>query len=161
MSLAQKLRGQKTETLAAAPKRALNACQKSGCDGIYIPARVGLLRADGRVWDVVCFKPTCYRCGHVRQYITQDGTRRDDYYHWNGEKVFRDFANFWVPREMCETPVYDKQGAPVFGADGKQVFQYSQNMKIEFVQKLLALADKKRAHDQYFKLEEVMAVKIN
>lgn len=155
MSISERLKGRKSAPLAQAPKRAKDACDK-GCGGIYLPVPAGIKHADGRIWGVVCYKPTCYRCGHVRR--RADGA--EDWYFWNGDGIpSRDELNFWVPREAVERPVFDKAGAPVLGADGKQICQYEESLKKEFVRKLLILAERKSLSGQFFTLAEIMNAK--
>ncbi len=156
MRMSDKLKGKKNTAAEQVNVYIPGACQKAGCHGAYIPAKIGLKHADGRVWGEVCCKPTCYKCGHIRVRV-EEGRRQEDYYYTIGDgRVNRNQLNFWVPREAIERPVFDKSGTPVLGADGQQVLTYDAELKKEFVRKIIGLAEKKKCTDQYFTLAEVM-----
>lgn len=161
MSISEKLKGKKnTAALPEQPAVAPNACQKKDCHGAYIPVPVGLKHANGVLWGIVCYKLVCCKCGHIRQRV-RNGVREDDLYFWNGEgTVRRNPLNFWTPREVVEKPVFDRAGVPVLDAGGKQICQYDEELKLQFVQKLVSLADRKSRCAQFFTLSEVMNAKV-
>lgn len=160
MSVSSKLKN-RGEKEAALPVRPAGACQKKDCTGWYIPAKIWLSMADGRAWGVVCYKPTCYKCGHVRMIMGQDNMPQADFYFTADGKIFsRNKLDFWVPRELVEEPVFDKAGVPVLDKEGKQILSYNKNLKLDFINRLLSLVKLNSPLDQYFTLEQIYNAKI-
>lgn len=154
MKISQRLKGGMQAQPQDKPRHA-DACPACGEINSYIPVSIGV-RTDDGVCHEVCCKITCIYCGHLRRLMNG----KEDYCAYVAGNITRDPLNFWAPREAVVEAVFDKAGVPVFDADGKQLFRYSEKMKLDFVKKIISLVAKKERRRRYFTLEEVMAVKL-
>lgn len=153
MSISNRLKGAPQES---APKVNANVCDKRGCGGFYFPTQINLAHDNGVLWGTVCCKLTCLSCGHVKQRETEGVVRPALYRMGDNGVFFWNPLNFWAPRELIELPVFDKAGAPVLGADGKQIFQFDKEKKMDFLRRLMSLVAWKKPRNQTFTLSEIM-----
>ncbi|MGN0016550.1 MAG: hypothetical protein ACI37O_04345 [Candidatus Avelusimicrobium sp.] len=160
MGLAGKLKA-KTAEAETAVKTNPYTCQTRNCGGVYIPARVVLLRDNGAPLGTVCFRLVCSHCGRAKKMVYEGQTREVRYLRSDEGQYFFNPMNFFVPRELIERPVFDKDGVPVLDAAGKQIMSFDKKLKQEFLEKLFSLLDPKRSGTQSFTLSQVMNAKIN
>lgn len=153
MSLSEKLSGGKKTAAAHEVKINPNACPY--CDGEYVSGRVLLTDGNGAVCGQVCFRLVCYKCGNVKTYVSGGARKKCLYHTTDGVKYFWNPVNFWAPRELVEEPVYDKNGVPLFGKDGKQILKFSPALKKQFMARLVSLVKNNGLIDQYISLEDV------
>ena len=151
MSISKKLKG--ASGADEMPKVNTNLCK---CGGVYFPTQINVAHDNGVLWGTVCCKLTCLSCGRVKERIV-NGVVKPALYRMGDNNVFYfNPENFFVPRELIEVPVFDKQGVPVLDAEGKQILSYDKDRKLDFLRRLMSLVVWKKPRNQIFRVSEIM-----